>query len=135
MPPYSAHFRFFRIEQSRVRYGDSMSRASACLAAPPDVLRKDFREYHWFKAYFPLTPRSYVPYPVALGSGAASFGNPFGAYFIGHGPVAAWAYGDILLVQEPDRLHFVTLLEPPQELPAADQVPAYGDQLPLVLVA
>ena len=23
MPPYSAHFRFFRIEQSRVRYGDS----------------------------------------------------------------------------------------------------------------
>ena len=83
-----------------------MSRASACLAAPPDVLRKDFREYHWFKAYF-----------------------------IGHGPVAAWAYGDILLVQEPDRLHFVTLLEPPQELPAADQVPAYGDQLPLVLVA
>ena len=28
LPPYSAHFRFFRIEQSRVRYGDSMSPAS-----------------------------------------------------------------------------------------------------------
>ena len=51
LPPYSAHFRFFRIEQSRVRYGDSMSRASARLAAPPDVLRKDFREQcHLVKA-------------------------------------------------------------------------------------
>ena len=96
---------------------------------------RNSRGYHWFKAYFPLTPKSYVPYPVALGSCSASFWGPFSTYFIGHGPVAAWAYVDILLVQEPDRLHFVTLLEPPQELPAAYQVPAYGDQLPLVLVA
>ena len=64
------------------------------------------------KAYFPLTPKSYVLYPVALESGTASFRNASSAYFIGHGPAAAWAYGDILLVQYPDRLHLVIFPEP-----------------------
>ena len=43
-------------------------------------------------AYFPLTLKSYVLYPAALGSGIASFGNPFSTYFIGHGPAAAFLY-------------------------------------------
>ena len=30
VPPYSAHFRFFRIEQSRVRYGDSILPVYIC---------------------------------------------------------------------------------------------------------
>lgn len=64
------------------------------------------------RVYFPLTPKSYVLYPVALGSRAASFGSAFGACFIGHGPAAAWAYGDILLVQYPDCLCLVIFLEP-----------------------
>lgn len=64
------------------------------------------------KAYFPLTPKSYVLYPVALGSGTASFGIESSAYFIGHGPAAAWTYGDILLVQYFDRLHLVIFPEP-----------------------
>lgn len=86
-------------------------------------------------AYSPLTPRFYVLYPVVPGSGAAPFGRPPSAHFIGHGPATARAYSDILLVQYPDRLHLVVFPEPSQELTAADQVPAYGDQLPLVLVA
>ena len=50
-------------------------------------------------------------------------------------PATARAYSDILLVQYPDCLRLVVFPEPSQELTAADQVPAYGDQLPLVLVA
>ncbi len=96
---------------------------------------RNSRGYHWFKAYFPLTPKSYVPYPVALGSGAASFWGPFSTYFIGHGPAAAWTYSDILLVKYSDCLRLVIFPEPSQKLTAADQVPAYGDQLALVLVA
>ena len=62
-------------------------------------------------------------------------GKPFSTYFIGHGSAAAWTYSDILLVQYSDCLHLVILPEPSQELTAANQVPTYGDQLPLVLVA
>ena len=85
--------------------------------------------------YFPLSPKSYVPYPVALGSCTASLGIPFSTYLIGHGPAAAWAYSDILLVQYSDCMHLVIFPDPSQKFTAADQVPAYGDQPALVLVA
>lgn len=87
-----------------------------------------------FRAYFPLSPRFYASYLVDSVSCAASLGIPFGAYFIGHGAAAAWAYSDIFLVQYPDCLCLVIFLKPSQELTAADQVPAYGDQPALVLV-
>ena len=59
----------------------------------------------------PLPPKSYVLYPVVLWSGAVSFGSAFSG-FIGHGPAAAWAYGDILFVQYPDCLRLVIFPEP-----------------------
>ncbi len=93
------------------------------------------KEFYWFKAHSPLTPKSYVPYSVALGSGAASFGGTSSVCFIGHEPAAAGAYSDILPVQYPDRLCLVVFLKPSQKLTAANQVPAYGNQLTLVLVA
>lgn len=88
-----------------------------------------------FRAYFPLSPRFFASYPAGSVSCAASLGSTFGTYLIGHGPAAARAYSDIFLVQYPDCLRLVILLEPSQELTAADQVPAYGDQSALVLVA
>lgn len=37
VPPYSAHFRFFRIEQSRVRYGDSILPVYICKLAMQSI--------------------------------------------------------------------------------------------------
>ena len=82
----------------------------------------------------PLPPRFYVLYPLFQGQALLLLGAAQ-CTFIGHGPATARAYSDILLVQYPDCLRLVVFPEPSQELTAADQVPAYGDQLPLVLVA
>ena len=37
VPPYSAHFWFFRIEQSRVRYGDSIFHIFICQLAMQSI--------------------------------------------------------------------------------------------------
>lgn len=76
---------------------------------------------------------SFIPLPWS--QALLLYGIPFSTCFVGHGPTAAWAYRDIFLVQYPDCLRLVVFPEPSQELAAANQVPAYGNRLPLALVA
>ena len=132
---YNLLFGITLIEQSRVRYGDSMSPASNGWLLFRIFSGLIFEEFSQLRAYSPLTPRFYVLYPVVPGSGAAPFGRPPSAHFIGHGPATARAYSDILLVQYSDCMHLVIFPDSSQKFTAADQVPAYGDQPALVLVA
>ena len=55
--------------------------------------------------------------------------------FTGHGSAAARTCSDIFLIQYPDRLRLIIFSEPPQELAASNEIPAYRNQFTLVLVA
>ena len=88
-------------------------------------------------AYFPLTPpRFFTSHSVVFWLSTASyFEIPYSTWCIRHGSTTAWTHGDIFLVKDPDRLCLVIFLKTAQKFPAADQVPAYGNQPSFVLIA
>ncbi len=135
MPSYSAHFWFFRIEQSRVRYMGIQTSISFPVWDIHNLrfLRKSCHSPDIW-AYFPLSPNS-VLYLFFSGLCAALPTGPSSAGFIRYSPTTAWTYSDIFFIQDLHCLCLVILPETSQEFTAADQIPAQRDQFPFVVVA
>ena len=141
VPPYSAHFWFFRIEQSRVRYmGIQYLTFCHYFLDKQNCLwrrrSRKSRNFFDFGQKFPLPQFCKYGIRFEFGLGTVfSVCHISGTHLIWYVSSTTRTYCDILFVQYLDRMYFIFLPEPSQKFTAADQISADRNQFSFIMVA